>query len=123
MTAESFIRSISPLLKEHGFNKSNATWRRRRAESTAVLNVQKSPWGDGSFYINLGVYFPALGSQANPTENACHVQVRLDVEDAVDVVAKALTWFDARACLSDAARLAEADSKKGLVFKEVRNAP
>lgn len=122
MTAASFILAISPLLKEHGFKKSNATWRRVQSESIAVLNVQKSSWGGGDYYINLGVYFSAIGSLINPTENKCHVQVRLEIEDPKLVVENAMSWFSARAHLRDAAQLAESDSKKGLVVKEVRSA-
>lgn len=122
MDAESFIQAIAPLIKAQGFKKSNATWRRSGPESIAVLSVQKSSWGGGVYYVNVGVYFPALGSLLAPTENKCHVQRRLDVETPSLVVAKAIDWFRDRARLSDAARLAEEDSKKGLVFKEVRSA-
>ena len=62
MNADSFMEAIAPLLKSNGFKKSNATWRRKRSESVAVLNVQKSSWGRGDYYINLEVYFLALGS-------------------------------------------------------------
>jgi hypothetical protein len=122
MDAESFIQAIAPLMKAQGFKKSNATWRRSDPESIAVFNIQKSSWGGGVYYINVGVYFSALGSSLAPTENKCHVQRRLDVETPSLVVAKATNWFQERARLSDAARFAEADSKEGLVFKEVRNA-
>lgn len=122
MDAESFIQAIAPLMKAQGFKKSNATWRRSCPESIAVFNVQKSSWGGGVYYVNVGVYFPDLGSLLAPVENKCHVQRRLDVEEPSLVVAKAVDWFRERARLSDAARLAEVDSKKGLVFKEVRSA-
>jgi hypothetical protein len=122
MIAKSFIQAISPLLKEHGFKKSNATWRREQSERIAVLNVQNSSWGGDDYYVNLGVYFSAIGILANPTENKCHVQVRLAIEEPELVVENAMSWFTARAHLHDAAQLAESDSKKGLVFKEVRSA-
>jgi hypothetical protein len=73
--------------------------------------------------VNLGVYFPELGSDPAPTENKCHVQVRLEIEEPTVVVTKASNWFTLRSRLQDAAKLAEEDSQKGLVFKEVRNAP
>jgi hypothetical protein len=119
--AESFKKSVTPLLKAHGFKKSNATWRKSSDESVAVFDVQKSPWGDGTYYVNLGTYFRALGNDASPTENKCHVQVRLAAEEPSAVVAAAVDWFNARASLEDAAKLAETDSRKGLVFKELRN--
>lgn len=122
MDADLFIQDIGPLLKQSGFKKSNSTWRKDQGESIAVFNVQKSQWGAGTFYINLGVYFRAYGDEASPTENTCHVRVRLPVEEASAVVAAAVDWFGARVSLQDAAILAEADSKKGLVAKELRNA-
>jgi hypothetical protein len=83
--------------------------------------VQKSSWGGGVYYINLGVYFRRLGSEEAPTENRCHVQVRLDVNSPEQVVSEALAWFQARSSFEDAVALAEEDSKNGLVFKELRS--
>ena len=119
METELFIKAVSPLLKSHGFKKSNATWRKEQAESIAVFNVQKSSWGGGRYYVNIGVYFNEFGSDTVPTENKCHVQVRLDVKDVALVVSEALEWFKARECLKLARLLAEEDSKKGLVFHAV----
>lgn len=121
MDAEYFKKGIHPLLKENGFKKSNATWRRVQGESVAVFNVQKSPWGGGVYYINLGVYFCRLGKEECPTENRCHVQVRLDLDTPENVISEALAWFQARAIFNDAVALADEDSKKGLVFKELRS--
>lgn len=122
MDADTFIEIVKPLLKVHGFKKTKATWRKDQDESIAVFNVQKSPWGGGRYYVNIGTYFRALGSDQSPTENNCHVSVRLEVEEPSLVVENAMKWFSARAFLKKAALLAEADSKKGLVFKELRNA-
>lgn len=121
MDADSFKQAVQPLLKAHGFKKSGVTWRREQGESIAVFNVQKSGWGGGTYYVNIGAYFHALGNEQSPTENRCHVRVRLDVEDPSKAVTAAIDWFKARETLQLAASLAEADSKKGLVLKELRN--
>ncbi len=121
MDAESFKKSIHPFLKENGFKKSNATWRRAQEESIAVFNVQKSPWGGGVYYINLGVYFRRLGNEEAPTENRCHVQVRLDLDTPANVISEAMAWFQARTTFNGAVALVEEDSKKGLVYKELRS--
>lgn len=120
MDAETFKKQIRQPLKERGCKKSGATWRLQQTGSVAVLNVQKSSWGGGGFYVNLGVYFPEIGADPAPTENKCHVQARLEIEDPHVVAEKAARWFAERSRLPDAARLAESDSKKSLVFKEVR---
>jgi hypothetical protein len=122
MDAELLKRAVTPLLSSHGFKRSGTTWRRDQPESIAVFNVQKSRWGGGVFYINLGTYFRVLGNDVSPTEQKCHVRVRLEINTPARVVEAALAWFHARAALQDAALLAESDSKKGFVFKEVRNA-
>ena len=122
MDADALIEGIHPLLKQHGFKKSNATWRREQGESIAIFNVQKSQWGGDRYYVNLGTYFRAFGSNALPTENKCHVRVRLPVEEPIDSHRGGDEWFRARAALDDAAALAEAESTKGLVFKELRRA-
>lgn len=121
MDAESFKQAVHPLLKAHGFKKSGVTWRREQGESIAVFNVQKSGWGGGTYYVNIGTYFHALGDELSPTEYRCHVRVRLDLEDPSKVVAAAIDWFKARETLRNAASSAESDSKKGLVLKELRN--
>ena len=120
--ADAFIKLLSPLLKQQGFKKSNSTWRRDQGESTAVFNVQKSQWDGGRYYINIGTYFRAFGSDAAPTENKCHVRVRLSVDEPSNVVPAAMDWFEARKSVEAAAKLAETDSKRGLVFKELRSA-
>ena len=122
MDAETFIKAVSPLLKQHGFKKSNATWRKNQGESVAVFNIQKSQWGGGACYVNLGAYFCEFGTDSSPTENKCHVRARLRVGKPQTVVSAAIQWFEARALLQDARKLADHDSKKGLVSKELRSA-
>lgn len=64
MDADAFVKAGAPLLKDLGFKKSAATWRRVQSESMGVFNVQKSSWGNGIYYINLSTYFRALGTEA-----------------------------------------------------------
>jgi len=70
-------QALAPALKQRGFKKSGATWRRGSGDAIEVLNLQGSQWGP-SFYVNLGVYFRALGDRDQPTEYQCHVRTRLD---------------------------------------------
>lgn len=121
MDVESFIKAVGPRLREQGFNKSSSTWRKDQGESVAVFNVQKSQWESSTCYINLGTYFRAIGAEAAPTVNRCHVQVRLPVGRPQDVVLAAIAWFQARSSLQRAAKLANEDSRKGLVCKKLRN--
>lgn len=121
MDAESFIQAVALALRPHGFKKAAANWRRSQPESIAVFNVQKSQWGGGVYYVNLGTYFRALGKEEKPVSYRCHVQRRLELAEPTIVVAEALQWFQQRASLQDARLLAEADSSEGMVFKELRS--
>jgi hypothetical protein len=121
LDAEAFLKAVHPLLKSQDFKRSNSTWRKIRDESIAVFNVQKSSWGGGVYYVNVGVYFCVLGDDLSPTENKCHVRLRLELGDPSAVVSTALEWFQARSTFRAAAALAESDSRKGLVFKELRS--
>lgn len=69
-------RALAPALKQRGFKKSGATWRKGSDDAIGVLNLQGSQWGP-SFYLNLGVYFRALGDSDQPAEYHCHVRTRL----------------------------------------------
>lgn len=70
-------RVLAPVLKPYGFRKAGATWRRPYTDSIGVLNLQGSQWG-WSFYVNVGVYFRALGGKAAPLEYDCQMRTRLD---------------------------------------------
>jgi hypothetical protein len=122
MDAETFKSEAAVFLKRQGFKKRGGTWWRSQVESVAVFNVQKSQWGGGVSYINVGTYFRALGGEESPPAYRCHVQARLDVGDPSTVVQVALAWFEQRERLQDARTLAESDDSKGLVFKELRYA-
>ncbi len=121
MDPENFVKFLSPLLRERGFKKSSMTWRKDQGESVAVLNVQRSQWDKADYYVNLGLYFRALGEDKSPTENKCHVRVRLPVEEPSTVVSKADEWFLERAMYQEAANLAAFDSEHGMVVKELKH--
>ena len=70
---EEYLKS---LLKTHGFKKKALTWRKDAGECIQVLNIQGSQWSD-SFYLNLGIYFKALGGESAPNEYDCHIRERL----------------------------------------------
>jgi Domain of unknown function (DUF4304) len=119
-------QGLAPALKAHGFAKSGATWRRTGADAFSVVNLQGSQWGASS-YVNLGVYFRALGDDRHPAESVCHIRTRLDAlvpdpealaalldmqrempaedrarECAALIVAHGLPWLDAVATVSGA---------------------
>jgi hypothetical protein len=86
--------------------------------------VQISRWGDRSYYVNIGVYFKALGEELAPVEYRCHVRQRLAAEQPESVAREALAWFGERANLQLLAQLHNSGRLmgKGLVAKEVLHA-
>jgi hypothetical protein len=68
-------QAIARVLKPLGYTKRAATWHRDREQVVSLVNLQKSQWGE-DWYLNLGVYLKALGSEVRPTEARCHVRCR-----------------------------------------------
>jgi len=68
---------IDDVLKRRGFVKCRSTWYRHHPETILVLNLQKDDFG-GRYYINLAVGLRALDPGDYPSENRCHVRVRLE---------------------------------------------
>jgi len=69
--------TFKELLKGGGFLKTRANWNKHYPQSIGVFNLQRSRYSP-AFYINLGVYFPALGTNTKPNEVHCHVRCRMD---------------------------------------------
>jgi hypothetical protein len=124
MDANTFCAEIDPLLKRQGFKKQRFNWRKDINSAIEIINVQKSPWGGGRYYVNLGVYLKALGQELKPTHNRCHVQGRLEIGEPATTVATALDWLSLRESIAALRKLHEAGrlTGKGLVFKEVLSA-
>jgi hypothetical protein len=68
---------IDDVLKPRGFVKRRSSWYRHHPETILVLNLQKDDFG-GRYYINLAVGLRALDPGDYPSENRCHVRVRLE---------------------------------------------
>jgi hypothetical protein len=124
MDVETFAEKLGAELKVHGFKKQRLNWHIDLPGSIAVLNVQVSPWGDGSYYINVGIYLKAIGDESNPPHNRCHVQQRLELSSPAEVAKAALTWFNERASIEALSSLVQHVDiqKQGLVFHEVFSA-
>ena len=89
--ADIISRAVQPLLKQQGFKKAGATFRRAAGDCIQVLNVQSSRWNSpeaATFTINVGVFFPAVHSLADgllgppslrggPAEYNCTVRKRI----------------------------------------------
>lgn len=95
ITRGKMVEILKPLLKDNGFKKSATTWHKITDDIIFVLNLQGSQWGP-EYYINLGVYLKALGSELKPKEYSCHIRRRIEhnnktVESIVD---EAMKWFN-----------------------------
>ena len=120
MKSDEFIKSVTPILKKLGFRKTRATWRKDQGESIAVFNVQKSQWDSNDFYINVGLYYHAIGDEKAPTDYRCHIRGRLDFEEPSLVVENAMKWFRSGSSFEDAKRIAKDDTRSYFVVKELK---
>jgi hypothetical protein len=78
---------LAPELRKSGYKKSGRTFHFVSDACTRVLNIQSDRWNtrtEGSFTINLGIYFPALHQLAErvpfpglPKEYDCDVRERI----------------------------------------------
>jgi hypothetical protein len=59
-----------------GFRKQGSSWYCEEAEATLVVNPQKSQYGS-RYFLNLGIYWRALGQKSTPKEEECHVRGRI----------------------------------------------
>lgn len=91
---------IRPLLKEAGFAKSGAEFRRRRGDLVDCLQFQRGRW-DGprqlSFTVNCGVYVPGTGEVwADVRANEGPAEVRASVRDRIGYVCGGRfdTWWE-----------------------------
>lgn len=75
--------AFASALKERGFRKRGRNWfRTTSANEYQVVNLQKSPWGGRSFYVNLG-WDTSVPDGDFRTENMCALSVRAEQTDAI----------------------------------------
>ncbi|WP_074447020.1 DUF4304 domain-containing protein [Pseudarthrobacter enclensis] len=78
--------AFAVVLKERGFRKRGRNWfRMTLANEYQVLNLQKSPWGGGSFYLNLG-WDPAVSQGAFRPENLCALSLWAEKTDVIRTI-------------------------------------
>lgn len=60
-----------------GMEKKSGTWYRQGDEVVAVVDLQKSQYGQ-QYYLNLGFWLRELGADRYPKGLRCHISVRLE---------------------------------------------
>jgi len=77
-------------LRELGFMRKGTTYRCERAHGIEVFNLQGSRFGQGTFYLNVGVYLG--GDVGEPREYDCRHRGRVEHEGKTEeqVLAAAL---------------------------------
>jgi hypothetical protein len=74
-TANPLRLALEDALGPAGFSRRGDSWFRRTDETVEVVNLQKSQYGH-QYYLNYAVWFRALGEEAFPKEERCHVRMR-----------------------------------------------
>jgi hypothetical protein len=82
------VKAFEGPLGEAGFRKKSGSWYLDAPETILVANLQKSNWGP-QYYVNLAVWFKALGTEEAPKEQFCHLRKRLesitDIREALNL--------------------------------------
>jgi hypothetical protein len=112
LSKEQLIERLKPVLKLQGFRKTKATWRKSTDDLVFVLNIQGSQWSKEDYYINVGIYIKALGSDENPTANVCHIQSRISTNQTFESIFQdVIDWFEIH---GDIAKLKELKQQNNL---------
>lgn len=114
------IEKLKPHLKIAGFKKLRTAWHKEENDTILVFNVQSSQWGP-EYYINLGIYIKALGTEVKPPAYHCHIQCRIEHEKYIDVnriVADSLEWLSRHDSIQKLKRLFEANELPLTTFLE-----
>ena len=74
---QALYAALSPVLRADGYERRGPSWYRSGAETTRVVNLDKSTYGQ-QFYVNLAVALRGLSPDPFPAEHHCHVRFRLD---------------------------------------------
>jgi hypothetical protein len=95
LSKEQLIDCFKPVFKQCGFKKMRTSWRKSTDDLILVLNIQGSQWDKEDYYINVGVYIKALGTEQN-SPVSCHIWSRIDERDKSCslICDEILEWFE-----------------------------
>lgn len=75
--------AFAGVLKARGFRKRGRNWfRTTSSDEYQVVNLQKSPWGSGSFYLNLG-WDPSVAAGEFRSYDFCTLSLRAENADVI----------------------------------------
>lgn len=74
---ETSKKSIAVPLEVAGFVKKGQSWYFDGKDAIVVVNLQKYNF-DELYFINMGIWLKALGENAFPQENLCHIYLRAE---------------------------------------------
>lgn len=75
--------TMAHVFRLHGFRKRRRNWFRTTVgDQYQVINLQKSSWGGGDCFLNLG-WDPEVPASGFRMENFCSVSLRADETDVI----------------------------------------
>lgn len=84
--AKTIEATFAPVLKQRGFRKRGRNWfRTTSTDEHQVVNLQKSSWGGGDCYLNLG-WDPSVGRGEFRPENQCMLSLRAEHTDVISAI-------------------------------------
>jgi hypothetical protein len=81
--AKTIESAFAGVFKARGFRKRGSNWFRTTSTGEyQVINLQKSPWGGGGFYLNLG-WDPSVAAGDFRSANFCTLSIRAEHTDVI----------------------------------------
>jgi hypothetical protein len=77
MANKTLLTAIDDALRAYGFVRKKKHWYRQEAETTLVIGIRKSDWGN-QYFVDLGVWLRELQHVDYPQAEDCHIGVRLN---------------------------------------------
>jgi hypothetical protein len=84
-TAKAIEATLAGTLKSRGYRKRGRNWFRFSGLDYQVVNLQKSSWGGGDCYLNLG-WDPEVGPGDFRSENQCMRSLRAEHLDVIPTI-------------------------------------
>jgi hypothetical protein len=70
-------QAVDDVLRARSYSRRSGSWYRTQRETVAVINLQRSNFSS-AYYLNIALWFSALGADLYPKEHHCHVRTRID---------------------------------------------
>jgi hypothetical protein len=82
MKTKYLINCVNNIFKKYNLKRKNKSWYYSTNECTNVFNLQKSSFGENSYFLNFGIFIKTFDENIiMPPEYKCHLRFRIIEND------------------------------------------